>query len=746
MRKLYLGIILFILCVASVSAADVSVDKAYSFIVQQKNNDSSYGSVIETAGAVLALSNINYDASSELNYLKNQSDPQGCWPKGSCKIKDTAFAMMALHAHGEDLGNATNYLLDGQSVASLSGKWLLQIATNANGTCKVSFDDASGNVVEKDVVVKQGYFPSCGNSTFLDINSCLQPGILNTRAPLELDVNCNALGSVEIISTLFRSGNTFYLVDEQSTARAQVKVQNGCYGINRGGSCDYDATLWANIALVEIGEPATSEFYLRQSADPNNALHQAALAIVTKDSLVAKALADLQRNDGSWDRNVLYTAISAKALKGSEFSAEAANAVDFYASQQKADGSIGVLFDTEMVLWDGLPSVSVSQTCFEGQTRACDLQQGVCSSSRETCMNGTFTGCNETVYQMFNNDYEVIEDSCDGLDNDCDGSIDTGCDCLPGDVIACANSFGVCGNTTQTCVNGTLTTCGYTDIPNFEGTERTCDDGLDNDCDNSTDSGDDDCFVTSSICNRDEVCDYDRGEDQNNCADDCDAACTNSLKDAFEEGIDCGGPCSSSCSNANVCEVNGVCETSYGETSSNCNEDCYCGDSVCDSSEDELSCPDDCSGIDSSYCGDGYCDSLTEDDSTCPSDCSDGSAPPVKPSSSGGISIWVWALIFLLIIGAGAYVWYKRKNKPKAQPSRPGFTGLSNDKKKEDKPFFESVFTSLKKGDKKSSQPEMKMPSSQASRPVSRGKTEVESELDKSIAEAKKLLKDDKKR
>ncbi len=748
MRKAKLALIVIILCaLAFVVVADINVDKAYSFLVKQKQADGSYGSVIETAGAILALSNINYDTSAEVGYLLNNSDPQGCWPAGGCKIKDTAFSAMALHAAGKDVSNATDYLVNAQSVASLSGKWLLQIATNANGTCKISVDDASGNPVEKDVKVNAGYFPTCGNSTFLDINSCLQPGILNTRAPVELDVNCNDLGSVEVISTIFRAGNTFYLVDEERTARAQVNVENGCYGINRGGSCDYDASLWANIALIEIGEPATSEFYLRQSADPNSALHQAALTIITKDPLVAKNLVDLQRNDGSWDRNVLYTALAAKALKNTEFSAEAANAVEFYQEQQQSDGSIGALFDTEMVLWDGLPSVSVSQTCFEGQTRLCDLQDGVCGGSVELCTNGTFTGCNETTYLKFNSTFEDLEESCDGIDNDCDGSIDTGCDCLPGDIVACDNNFGVCANATQTCVNGTLTSCGYSDIPGFEASERTCSDKIDNDCDNSTDSDDDDCSVTSSICNEDDSCDYDRGEDQNNCADDCDAACTNGLTDPFEEGIDCGGPCTAECAVKAECVVNDICETSYGETAENCDADCYCGDGSCDNSEDELSCAEDCEGVSSEpYCGDGSCDA-DEDEESCSIDCSTAQ-PPDDSTTGGGFGIWLWAFLIIVLIGGGVYLWYRRKqNGGKSKPTPPRYGSMSSpvQEKKEDKPMFESLFTNLKKDkdQKKSQQYQMPVQQSRPSQP-SRN-SQIESELDKSIAEAKKLLNDKKK-
>ncbi len=81
---------------------------------------------------------------------------------------------------------------------------------------------------------------------------------------------------------------------------------------------------------------------------------------------------------------------------------------------------------------------------------------------------------------------------CDGLDNTCDGTIDEGCECMPGDTQACftgdpaAINVGVCLEGEQTCdASGKWP-------PACEGevlpTDDECD-GLDNDCDGSTDEG-----------------------------------------------------------------------------------------------------------------------------------------------------------------------------------------------------------------------------------------------------------------
>jgi hypothetical protein len=93
---------------------------------------------------------------------------------------------------------------------------------------------------------------------------------------------------------------------------------------------------------------------------------------------------------------------------------------------------------------------------------------------------------------------EPTEVSCfDGLDNDCNNDTDCGdasCDGATGPATNCGT--GVCASTGNlTCTGGTQDdTC--TPLPATEpGTELTCDDGFDNDCDGLTDSADSDCQV-----------------------------------------------------------------------------------------------------------------------------------------------------------------------------------------------------------------------------------------------------------
>ncbi len=86
-----------------------------------------------------------------------------------------------------------------------------------------------------------------------------------------------------------------------------------------------------------------------------------------------------------------------------------------------------------------------------------------------------------------------VDDFCgDNIDNDCDGTPDDGCSCNQGDVFDCSKEGGVCSGYTEICGgDGKVPKCDYSQFPNYETREITCD-NLDNDCDGTVDEGCDD--------------------------------------------------------------------------------------------------------------------------------------------------------------------------------------------------------------------------------------------------------------
>ena len=63
--------------------------------------------------------------------------------------------------------------------------------------------------------------------------------------------------------------------------------------------------------------------------------------------------------------------------------------------------------------------------CDSGQMRLCPNQNGVCVGAQETCAQGMWLGCTTSNYQSHSANYQVSENSCnDDLDNDCDVEFD----------------------------------------------------------------------------------------------------------------------------------------------------------------------------------------------------------------------------------------------------------------------------------------------------------------------------------
>jgi len=104
---------------------------------------------------------------------------------------------------------------------------------------------------------------------------------------------------------------------------------------------------------------------------------------------------------------------------------------------------------------------------------------------------------------------------CNEKDDDCDGVADNITrSCYTGP--AGTNGVGICHGGTQTCVNGTWSDC----LEEVTPVKEVCNDGLDNDCDGSTDKKDSDCkssgggyhgrgrghWCGDGVCNLDESC------------------------------------------------------------------------------------------------------------------------------------------------------------------------------------------------------------------------------------------------
>ena len=142
--------------------------------------------------------------------------------------------------------------------------------------------------------------------------------------------------------------------------------------------------------------------------------------------------------------------------------------------------------------------------CVPGDIKACLTGMvGVCATGQQVCnLSGTWDPCTAVFMPG-----TLSEDCSNGMDDDCDGSTDcsdgdcsadpacTGLTCVPGDIQSCLTGMvGVCATGQQVCnLSGTWDPCTAVFMP---GTlSEDCSNGMDDDCDGSTDCSDADCTL-----------------------------------------------------------------------------------------------------------------------------------------------------------------------------------------------------------------------------------------------------------
>ena len=149
------------------------------------------------------------------------------------------------------------------------------------------------------------------------------------------------------------------------------------------------------------------------------------------------------------------------------------------------------------------------------------------------------------------------------------------------------------------------------------------------------------------------------------------------------------------------CNSDNICDVSFGENALQCQNDCSCGDNICDSSESFSSCSKDCAEEDILK------DTVIEKDTKKEEERSYG---------------FIWIILLILLLGVGGFFAYKKFfNKQVKIKERPSFTFSRTEPKKTE---FKGPFNLL--------------------RPVAEVKSEkkskVELDLENSLKEAKKLL------
>lgn len=411
---------------------------AYDWLVKAAANGNYGNDVGVTALAGLALSNVGYDGSARLSaeWILTQKDAKNCFPKGGCTAKDTALALMLFDALGMPEAEAVQEWLEGtQAAATTSGRWLLEISTKATGKCSISYDLRNKTFTD-EIDIEAGKFPGCGSSNFLDIDSCYKSGLLSSEPGLTFTVDCSTLeGETPIITLVYNTDNTYYIINTAFGNVAEMRVANGCYSRAAAGPCNKESSLYAAWALSVVGSPANINLYLLENYDATSVEDNALmyLTFLTKDEKYLEAIKTRQSStDGSFNRDYYQTALAVMVLQDSPLNIEKVDkAKDWLNSKQSDDGSWRQNSrDTAMILYSAygdaiLPPEAVKELDMEAEAGPCNYDW-TCDDDEtaESCVDCQVVDGGEAC----NND-----GVCDTLDGeDSDNCVD---DCYCGDGI-----------------------------------------------------------------------------------------------------------------------------------------------------------------------------------------------------------------------------------------------------------------------------------------------------------------------
>ncbi|MEW6063166.1 MAG: Dickkopf N-terminal cysteine-rich domain-containing protein [Nanoarchaeota archaeon] len=353
--------------------------------------------IIDNSIALIALLNKNYDVKQGINNIKAAEDSSGCWPKGNCDVKSSAFATLALGKAGQDVGKEIKWLKESQIAATAGGTYYLQIISGAEGNCEMS---CSGSTVKKTIKA---------NSDWVDANTICS-GIA-TSLSKSIDVDCTNLGS-SVISLIYNvkaadGTDVYYISGESQESKATLSTHNACFLAKKGQStCNYEASEYATWVLSELGksEEIDTLNYLQGNIRAN-VVDYSLLYLITKNIVYTDWIKSKQKPSGSIQDDVRGTAFAVLALKQSTADYAYYNNATIWLEKKRSDNYSWNtdVFNTAIVLiafYGKLEQVAVSSvTCATDADcplgKYCDNTTKTCFTKIATCAKDTDCASNE---------------------------------------------------------------------------------------------------------------------------------------------------------------------------------------------------------------------------------------------------------------------------------------------------------------------------------------------------------------
>ena len=312
---LSVSIIFLISSLGLIIAQEVTeIDKAYACFESELGDDCGGSrSTKQNAFNLLASS---YDGGLQADCKTSLLDKlrTDCWGEtdtGSCGIKSTALATLALEHIQEDVDDYRDWLLS-KKITNTGLTWFLEIDANNKTVCdingkSVTIEDNKKITGSSPVGLSKAY-----NNYWFEIKDIKK----------NYTISCDR----DFITALLYqkpSSTVFYVSSETKSASEfdtiVEKVNSFCFSTSN--QCDYEGSLWASLALAKLGEDASPYLpYIVTMADKTENkkyLPSSFLYILTHSDDYYDEIVSLQKSGNFWDesRNKFYdTALALLAL------------------------------------------------------------------------------------------------------------------------------------------------------------------------------------------------------------------------------------------------------------------------------------------------------------------------------------------------------------------------------------------------------------------------------------------------
>ena len=432
------------------SSGEFDPTESYLWLVDQCEAGNCDDDLTATAFYAVAMKRSGYGNTYGMQAIKHiqseQKQPDSCFPVSSCNIKETAMAYWALSEYGEDTAGIEDYIRDELDVGLKDNWWLEIITTAKDQYCTIGYPK-EGVQEQIDILVDQGTFPECNAGqpeTFFDLDECIENNLVSSNPALELTIDCSAIGQGTIISIVYNTGSSFYLTEQATTSKYQTQVQNACH--SRSGICDQDTSLWSNWVLDSKNSDIDTGLFLLTLHDSLDPIDTSLLYLTTTDtnrkSTLITELIDLQRLDGSFNKNNLETATAILALTASGSTDELNAAIGYLEGSVRSEGSWdGSELTTALVLYSAFTGASITLPPLGPAPSGSQPPPAVCGDNYCDPQFEDYNTCAKDCPALGNPDC-VENNKCEIQFNE--NSINCPADCSCGDGICDSTENGIC--------------------------------------------------------------------------------------------------------------------------------------------------------------------------------------------------------------------------------------------------------------------------------------------------------------